>query len=219
MTRTAARGFSIIEIVIAAALLAMLGLALFTLLKTGLRSRETLITTSGRVHAGRLAIERMANEISMAYLSSHVNPTNAVVITNFDGQEHSIAFDAFGNIPFLKDAKESDQRELSFYIADDEKTRKPALMRKVHNNLTNDLGRDGRVEVLCQNVKSLNFKYWDDDLKQWTEIWQTAGGAAARQFLPSRIQIELSILMNDDKERKFITEVEIWLKKRFSISK
>jgi len=218
MTRTSARGFSIIEIVIAAALVAMLGLALFTLLKTGLRGKETLVTVSGRIHAGRLAIERMANEISMAYLSGHVNPTNPVVITNFEGQEHSIAFDAFGNIPFLKDAKESDQRELSFFIADDEKTRKPALMRKIHNNLTNDLGKDGRVEVLCQNVKSLTFKYWDDDLKLWQAVW-TTDGVAARQTLPSRIQIELVILMSDDKERKFMTEVEIWLKKRFTISK
>lgn len=218
MTRSSARGFSIIEIVIAAALIAMLGLALLTLLRTGFRSKNLLISVSGRYHDGRLAMERMANEISMAYLSSHVNPVNPVVITKFDGQESSIAFDAFGNIPFLKDAKESDQRELSFFIADDEKTRKPALMRKVHNNLTDDLGKDGRVEVLCPDVKSLTFKYWDDDIKTWQPVW-TTDGAVPRQLLPSRVQIELVILMNDEKERKFVTEVEIWLKKRFTISK
>jgi general secretion pathway protein J len=207
--RSSARGFSIIEIVIAAALLAALGLLLFTLLKTSIRSRNTLESVSTRHHAGRLAIERMTNELSMAYLSTHKNPSNVVVQTDFRGEEHRIAFDAFGNIPFVKGAKESDQREISYFIDDDKRTNKPALMRKVHNSITSALGKEGHVEVLCPDVKDLSLKYWDSEKTAWQSTW-TTDGSDSRQTLPTRILIELTIAMSE-REEKFVSEVEIWL--------
>lgn len=216
--RNAQRGFSLIEVLIAAALIAALGLALFTLLQEGIRTKRTVDNLSSRYHLARQAMERMANELSMAYLSAHKNAAELMVETNFEGKKDRVAFDAFGNAPFARGAKESDLRELSYFIDRDKKTDKPALMRRVHNNLTLKVGESGDTDVLCPNVKSLEFKYWDDDQKDWTDSWSTTS-VDQKKILPSRIQITLVSMISEEKEQKFMTQVELWVKKPIAISK
>jgi general secretion pathway protein J len=211
------RAFSIIEIVIAAALIAALGLALFTLLKEGIRTKNTVNTLSGRYHSGRQAMERMVNELSMAYLSGQFNTVERMVQTDFLGEKEKVSFDAFGNSPFTKGAKESDQREISYFI-DKDKDGKSALMRRIHNNLTRKLGEEGIVDVLCSDVRSLEFKYWDDTTKEWQSSWSTQG-AGAKVEVPTRISIALVIMISAEKEQKFLTEVETWIQKPIMIGK
>jgi general secretion pathway protein J len=212
------RGFSLIEVLIAAGLLAALGIALFQLLQGGIRVSKTVTTFSSRYHAGRQAMERMTRELSMAYLSAQQNATEIVVQTNFRGKEEKVEFDGFGNVPFAKNAKESDQREVSYFIDRDRVTDKPALMRKIHNNLTLKLGEQGTVDVLCSDVKSLKFKYWDDSVKDWKTDWAT-DTSDAQVVLPARIQIELVIMISEQREQKFLTQVELWTRKPIMISK
>lgn len=213
-----ARGFSLIEVLIAAALVAALGLALFTLLKEGIRTKNTVDSLSSRYHLARQAMERMANELSMAYLSLHKNVSEVVVETGFEGKKDRVAFDAFGHVPFARGAKESDQREISYFIDRDKKTDKPALMRRVHNNLTLKVGEKGDADVLCPYAKSLEFKYWDDEQKEWLDGWSTTS-VDQKKTLPARIQITLVTLVSEEKEQKFVTEVELWVKKPILISK
>lgn len=214
-----AYGFSIIEIIIATLLLAMLGLALSQSLTNAISAQKTIEGISTRYHLARQAMERIASEISMAYLSGNVNLTTPVIATNFKGEAEKIAFNAFGNVVFSKNSKESDQREISFYLGKDERTNAPALLRKIHANNTLKTGEEGSVATLCTFVKSLQFKYWDSVNENWSSTWKTEGGPDARKELPSRVKIELVIQIEDERDQKFLTETEIWLTKPIKILK
>lgn len=210
-------GFSIIEVVIAAALVAMLGVWLFISTSNGIQAKNETAAKAARYHAARQALERMEHELSMAYLSAHRNANNLVVTTLFKGEEEKITFSALGNMPFVKEAHESDQQELSYYVERDDRTNKPALMRRVHKNLTLKPGEEGNADVLCSDVVGLKLKYWDEANSDWKKEWSSEG-SFAQPLLPARIEIELTILIYE-REVKFVTQVELWMRKPIMIAK
>lgn len=203
------RGFSLIELLIAAVLLAIIGLMLTTTLNSSIEVKERVDGISNRYFLARQALSRMAREISMAYLSEHKNFNTPVVITQFSGEKSSLAFVAFGGFVRQKNAQESDQREISYFMQQD-KDGISSLMRKEKVNPTNDLGKLGKAYILCPNVKSIEFKYWNQSTKKWENEWST-GGAAAQKVLPSRVQVEMTAILENNQEEKFITETEIWI--------
>ncbi|MDA0712569.1 MAG: prepilin-type N-terminal cleavage/methylation domain-containing protein [bacterium] len=203
------RGFSLIELLIAAVLLAIIGLMLTTTLNSSIEVKERVDGISNRYFFVRQALSRMSREISMAYLSEHKNFNSPVVITQFKGEKSALAFAAFGGFVRQKNAQESDQREISYFMQKD-KDNISSLMRKEKINLTNDLGKSGKTYVLCPNVKSVEFKYWNQSTKKWQNEWSTEG-VAAQKILPSRVQIEMIAILENNQEEKFITETEIWI--------
>ncbi len=204
------RGFSLIEILIAGALLAIIGIMLMTTLNSSIEVKERVDGISNRYYLIRQAMSRMAREISMAYISAHKNPNYAVINTQFKGEKSSLSFVAFGGFVRMKDAKESDQREISYFVDSDIKKAQPSLMRKEKVNPTGQLGEEGRAQVLCPNVKSIEFKYWNHKMKNWDSEWQTEGVAMQRS-LPLRVLIEMVALLENDVEQKFVTQTEIWI--------
>ena len=61
------RGFSLTEILIAVAILGMMGTMTFGTFNSAVNSREVALEIAEREHEVRLALERMAREISMAF--------------------------------------------------------------------------------------------------------------------------------------------------------
>jgi len=203
------RGFSLIEILIAGALLAIIGVMLMTTLNSSIEVKDRVDIISNRYFLIRQAMSRMCREISMAYLSAHKNFSDPVVDIQFKGEKSSLAFVAFGGFVRQKDAHESDQREITYFVGED-KNQVLSLMRKEKVNPTRYLGQEGRTETLCPGVKSIEFKYWNDKTRSWDSEWKTEG-VAAQQVLPSRVLIELVAIFKNDVEQKFTTETEIWV--------
>ena len=65
------RGFTLIEILVAVALLAMMGVILTTATGSILGAIKDTRESQEQYHAARVALGRMEREISMAYLSKH----------------------------------------------------------------------------------------------------------------------------------------------------
>ena len=103
-------------------------------------------------------MSRMSREISMAYLSKHVFLADPIVVTQFKGYKDRLYFSAFGHSVHQKDAIESDEQVLGFYLATDKNGHK-SLMRRMHPNLNLDVEKGGRAQVLCPNVIKLAFSY------------------------------------------------------------
>lgn len=163
-------GFTLIEVLVATVLLGMMGVLLMAGVNSSIKAKETVEEISGRYHLVRQAMTRMAREISMAYLSKHVSLSEPAYVTQFKGRKDSLYFSAFGNVVHQRNAKESDQQVLGFYLADDKDGRK-SLMRRHQANLNLDVEKGGRAQVLCPNVTSLEFSYYDPRYKKWEESW------------------------------------------------
>ena len=73
-----------------------------------------------REHEVRLALERMAREISMAFLSAHRDCDTPKTKTIFKTSNSSIGtrldFTSFSHLKLHADANESDQNELSYFV-------------------------------------------------------------------------------------------------------
>lgn len=165
-------GFTLIEIMVSTVLMAMMGLLLMTSINTSVRAKESVEEISQRYQEVRQALSRMSHEISMAYLSKHINTTDPAYVTQFKGEKNKLFFSAFGHVVQQKDAKESDQQILGFYLGTD-KSGQTSLMRRMNPHLNLDVTKDGRAQILCSNVSKLEFSYYDSRFEKWQESWNS----------------------------------------------
>jgi len=204
---TAVPGFSLIEILIAALLLGMIGIILMQSLSSALDVRDRVLAISGRHHLIRQALARMTRELSMAYVSDNRNKANLVVDTQFMGRKDSVSWVAFGGLRHRQNAKESGEREISYFIKDGN------LVRREKPNPGRQPFEEGRVKLVCPKIDSLSLKYWNPVTSAWDSEWKTEGKPMNAVTLPPRVRIELSAKINDDETEKITTEIEIWLTK------
>lgn len=198
-------GFSLIEILIAAALLGLMGVILMSSLTSSLSVRDKAEGISNRHHLIRQAMARMTSEIQMAYISNNRNPVNLVVDTQFKGEKDRISFVAFGGLQHKQNAKESGEREISYF------TENGDLKRREKNNPGKQLFETGKVKLVCPKVDRIEFKYWNPQSSAWDSEWKTEGKGMQEATLPARVQIELIAKVAEDEEEKIITETQIWL--------
>lgn len=221
-------GFSLIEIMVATFLMAMLGLLMMNSLRSSVNAKESIEGIATRYHLARLAMSRMSKEISMAYLSRNIDPIDPVFVTQFVGTKNSLYFSAFGNVVTQKDAVQSEQQVLGFFLQDD-KNGGTSLMRSHHPNLNLDVTKDGRAEVLCSKVTKLEFQYYDDKFQRWDSQWtsdpkevgknsnvneeamQTARRADGHKLLrlPAMVKIVLTVKMSDSEEMTWTSATKI----------
>lgn len=203
-------GFSLLEVLIAASLMAIIGALLLTSLSSSMDAKEAVENTSDRYHLVRQAMGRMVREISMAYLSKHRDAPELRAKTNFKGEDDRIDFTAFGAVARKQDAKQSDQRELSYFIGNDPETQKSALMRREQVNPGLELDEGGRTQVLLTDCKDLEFAFWDATKEDWVESWD-AENAATLDRLPQRVRIRFTAVMEQERDQEFYTQTEIFL--------
>ena len=86
--RAFARGFTLVELLVAVAVLAFVTMLLYGAFSGMKRSRDGLTRMQGRYREGRLALARFVRDLESAYISSHA-PLNAQLVlhkTAFMGQ-------------------------------------------------------------------------------------------------------------------------------------
>ncbi len=203
-------GFSLLEVLIAASLMAIIGALLLTSLSSSMDAKEAVENTSDRYHLVRQAMGRMVKEISMAYLSKHRDAPELRQRTGFKGEEQRIDFTAFGAVSRKQDAKKSDQRELTYFIGVDPETQESALMRREQVGPDLELDEGGRTQVLLTGCKELEFAFWDSTKEDWTDVWD-AENAATLDRLPQRVRIRFTAQMENERDQEFYSQTEIFL--------
>ena len=208
--RSIPRGFTLLEILIACGLLAIVGALMLTSISSSIDVKERVEESSNRYHVIRQAMTRMVDELSMAYISKHTAAMELKVRTGMRGEKEELHFTAFGGIPMKEDVKQSDQRELSYFLGQDERTDTESLLRRVQPNPDLELDEGGRVQTLLPNVVDLEFLFWDKRAEEWKETWDTEDSASGG-ILPTRIKISFTALLDNGEEQTFTTQTKIWL--------
>lgn len=204
-------GFSLMEVMIAVALLAIIGGLLYTSLTSSIDAKEAVEKTSNRYHLSRQAMARMVDEISMAYVSGHRSTLDPQTKSGLIGEADALHFTAFGYQPRVADSKRSDQREIGYELGIDERTNAQALRRREQADPDLELDEGGRWQTLLPYVTELEFMFWDSTTEDWKESWDTEEAATLNR-LPSRIQIKVTAKMGEDGiEQTFLTQSRIFL--------
>ncbi|MDB4970126.1 MAG: putative ral secretion pathway protein [Myxococcales bacterium] len=213
---TRARGFTLIEVMVAVAILAIVTTLTWGSFKQTFSTKAQVEAQAGRYRTVRLALDRLARELSMAYISQNEDTSQPERRTRFVGKRRSdvdeIMFSYLGHQRLYQDANEADTALVGYYSARDrDDSRKTNLMRRETRRLSNYKidEQPGEADIVCDDVIRLKLDYWDARDKQWREEWVTTAADGQPDRLPSKVRITLTVRDERGKEVPFQTEVRL----------
>lgn len=197
------RGFTLIEVMVAMLVFSMLATLVYSGFSQATRNRERLKAQNAFFQSTSLSLERMARELSMAYVSTHLNPSFNLreSETGFIGRSRlgrdRVDFASFAHRRMRQDAKESDQSEIGYFLTRDPEargTRSYVLARREQFPIDKDPKSGGRIVGLVKNVESLELRYLDPQSWEWLRSWDTTQGATGQpNRLPAQVKIILKV--------------------------
>ncbi len=205
-TRSHAQGFTLLEVLIAVVILAMiLYIIQEVFFRTATSSEEV---SSGNVvyQRARTALMRMTSEIEQAYWVSR-RRANFTTFVGIDREQKGFArdilhFTATSHERLAPDAKESDLCELSYFLFDDPETGKTVLLHREDANPDEEKLSGGIVYELAEDVIALDFAYYDGE--QWQTEWD-----AGESGLPYAVRIALTLADAEGKPHTFFATAQI----------
>ncbi len=211
------RGFTLMEVLVAVAITAMMGGLIAAAFQSGYRAKELVESEADRYRGLRTATDRMVREISSAFVSDHYDTKRFRDQndrpTNFVGARDRLLFSSMAHQRLYADAKESDQMVVEYFTrsttAPDGKSRLD-LIRRENPLLDDRMDRGGTEDVLLEDIRRLDFAYWDSDKKDWVNEWDTRR-LERKSILPVRVAISIFALDETGKEVRYVTQARIVL--------
>ncbi len=209
--RGASGGFTLLEVLIAVSILGMIMTILYMSFRTTLSAPDELGAIQERyVSLGR-AMNRMAREIEMTFISlNYNNKYETSPKTLFKLKEGRLDFSAFAHLKITKNAKESDQCAISYFLKEDPSDRnKQNLMRRETNRLDKEPEKGGVSYAMLEDVLDFKIEAWNGD--DWVLEWDVSKVEYLNK-LPERLRISVTIFDDFGEKKTYVTETKIWLK-------
>lgn len=211
----ARRGLTLIEVALAVGILAIMAALTWGSIARTFDAYETVTDIDRRYHNVRVAMNRMARELSMAFITNERRHKGRermwkTIFRSEPGSPfHEIHFTAFAHTILREDAKESDQSEISYFgESDPDQPDTLNLMRREDPRIDRDPDEGGRSYVLAEGVKEFKLRFWEERKEDWVETWDTENSEFARR-IPQIVEITLVIADEDGKDLKFVTKTRI----------
>jgi prepilin-type N-terminal cleavage/methylation domain-containing protein len=217
-----ARGFTLIEVMLAMSIMTFVTALLWGSFSQMGKTKLRVEKAQERTHTVRIALMRMTREIEMSFISAHdrdgVQERRTMFVGTTGGSFDKLIFSWFGHQRLRADRPEADTALVSYFSAPDpENLMVTNLMRRETRRLeTKDPERiPGETYILCPDVTSVKFSYYDFRKKEWKEEWNTIG-ADGQQFLPTQVRITLKFLDERRQEVTFTSTARIQMTERVS---
>ncbi len=213
-------GFTLIEVVVAMAILAVITVSTWVAFDGVVKMRDTVERTEATTNAARVVLQRATRELSMAFLTRHPSPTQAygtVFLGTDEGPTDRLLFNTFSHIRLYRNSTEGDTTELTWYTEPDPDN--PGLFVLLHREAPRIDGvadQGGVVEVLARRVREFNLRYYDSfkagsnndeaDEDAWIDEWDTLSLDQERR-LPRAVEVNLVLVDLDEEEHAYTTVV------------
>jgi general secretion pathway protein J len=208
------RGFTLLEVMIAVAVLAMIGGLTWKTFDGAYDLKRRVETAEERDQTVRGALDRIAREVSMTFLSEHYDHKRFRERPTFfrlkDGRgEAQLMVTSFAHERLHIDAKESDQAVFEYRLDRDD-TGRTSLFRRVKAYVDEQPDRGGERAVLAEDVLRFTVQAWDPRDREWRDEWdsnspQRTGGA----LVPPRLRIAITVRDEQGKERTWSTQTRL----------
>jgi general secretion pathway protein J len=215
------RGFTLMEVMIAVAMTAFIGVVLGVTFNTTINNKDIIESQAEHYRMLRTAMNRMVREIGAAYVSDRYDPKRYRDAfdrpTNFIGEREKLLFTSMSHQRLYSDAKESDQMVVEYQVKSSTRPKAKGasdLMRRERPQIEERMDRGGSEDVLFEGVKKIEFQYWDSTKKQWEDEWDTRR-TEKKSILPSRVKITLFAVDETGKEVRYTTQARVMLNTEF----
>lgn len=209
--RRASGGFTLIEVMLSVSILTMMVALVWASFSLAANSKTRAEEIGARYHQIRLAMYRMAREISMAYLSKNELQGTTRPRTMFVGKRNNsvdeLLFSSLSHMRLGDDAKECDQSLIQYYAEPDRNDRSQLnLMRRETRRLgVEKPGEEGPAYVMLENIRELHFRYFDAVKNEWTDFWNTRSLDGHPDRLPAKVEIRITLMDEKGQEKTFVT--------------
>ena len=178
------RGFTLIEVLLAVTILATLSAIAWTAVTQMFQTEEIVQERQERYRMVRLAMNRMANEIGMAYVAGpdhggeelpgeydfddnqefdHIGLDEPVQY-GMIGRDDELDFTSFAHVRTMEGEKASHHAQIGYstrVYTNEEGDRVQELVRRSSTNFDDDLTRGGTIQTMIPEIENLNFEFWD----------------------------------------------------------
>ena len=211
------RGLTLVEVLVAVSITALMGAMVAMAFNSTFTAREAVDEEAERYRMLRTAFTRMTREIGSAFVSDKYDPQEYrdqnERPSNFIGEEDSLIFTSFANQRMYADSRESDQMVVEYRVENatgsDARGRRD-LVRRVDPLVQDRMDRGGTTDVLLEDVKRIEFAYWDSERKEWEREWDTRR-MERKSVLPTRVRITVHAVDETKKEVTYTTQVRVML--------
>lgn len=205
------KGFTLIEILIAIVLLAVISLLLWQSMGSAIGSKDRSEKRDQAYRGASLAVDRIARDLSMAVLYTSMDflgvsgsaeqMMKSVLIGTNEGDQDKLTFDTISHVRYLKDMKESDLAEVTYFlekedleegVEDEAMSGLHALKKREKSPPDTETDTGGSVQTLLGGVKELNFRYFDAVKNEFKDEWDTTKIDYANR-LPRAVEITLIV--------------------------
>jgi type II secretory pathway component PulJ len=209
-------GLTLLEVMISTAILVtMMTLAWRTIGNTG-EVKQRVESFEERNHELRVALGRIAADLSASYLSKNEDENATYRRTMFIAKSGSkfpeIRFSTLAHRVLWADANESEQTVISYLTRSDPERRNVTdLVRREQRRLSNEPPDEvpAEYDVLLRDIQALKLEFWNWKNQEWQDTWDTTQSDGQRGTLPSRIRITITIKDQSDKDYKLTTQARI----------
>lgn len=198
-----ARGFTLIEILMAVAILAVAAVLVLGSMQGSVRMQDSSRKISDANLAAVTTMRRMVSELNMAFYVSSVSEDVAEnreirYRTIFDGKREEITFTTMAYQQRFSDEAGGDQAAISYRIErrrDRKGQNRSVLIRREEAPIDDRPERGGRITEVLENVKRIRFEYWDPEREIGDDAWVNQWDVSKQQDeqLPSRVRIQLEV--------------------------
>ncbi len=194
------QGFTLLEVMLAVGILALVGTMVYGGFAQTALNKARVESDVDHYRSVHMALERIVRELSMTFVSTHVNPSpdlrtvQTAFIGTDAGSEDRLDFTSFSHRRLYRDARESDQNEISYFVAEHpEKRGERVLARREQNRIDEDPRRGGKSQILIEGVQEFNLEYFDPLLSEWVSTWATDDPFAQANRLPTQVRVRITV--------------------------
>lgn len=194
------RAFTLLEVLISVALLAVMSISVTQSLSTSFKMIEKTEQRNDRYHEARQVMRRVTRDLRMAFLRAQppeeVREEEPAVLTRFLGEEDEVAFVSSSHVRLRAEGRESDQAEVAYFLRRpkyDTPYRSPTLFRRESRRVDHRPDRGGVTWPVVDGVKTFKIEYWDDAKEIGDDAWQRSWDSDDKELLPARVRVTLEL--------------------------
>ncbi len=225
MTRPLRQGLTLIEVMVAVAVLALIGVVTIGTLSNTLKTQAILSENDEHQQSVRVAMNKLTHELQLAYLSFNTHTPNTyrtVFISKDENPIDELYFASLSHQRLYRDARESDQTEITVW-AEDDPVHEGAyvLMHREAPRIDHEPDKDGVIYPLAYGVTQFTTRWLNHKTCEWQDEWDSTDSETSEQ-LPRAAQLMLAVLGPDPEdpdneelvERVYVTTVILQYGKR-----
>jgi len=201
--RSPQAGFTLIEVMIALAILAGMSLVMFISTNQILNSKGDSEDRDEAHHSIFLALNKFTEDLGMAFLlkSKDILGADFDGEVGFQGKEDRVDFVNFSHSRYVQGAQESEVAEVSYFVEPmpDEPDKK-MLMRRESTVVDKNLQEGGRAYPLLEGIEDAHFEYYDSKDGEYKKLWDTQSVDFAGK-LPRAVKITIDIILPGQEDK------------------